>query len=142
MAAIEKSPGKSPERKDEEGPPVNHARSIEEGRAELDRRQRAAVYQRKTAAFIENFMLEYPGHEPPDFWDPYNNVKEYILHDQTKKRGIFQSHDLYGKDDLTSEHSEFARRCVKLQCRVLCDLLHVFSVGMMRTGTQRVKKRQ
>jgi len=89
---------------------VNHARNIEEGRAELERRQRAVEYQRKTAQFIENFMLDYPGQEPPDFWDPYNNVKELILHDQTKRRGIFQSHELYGKDDLTSEHSEFARR--------------------------------
>jgi len=94
----------------DEGADKDHAQNIAAGRAELERRQRGVEYQRKTAQFIENFMLDYPGQEPPDFWDPYNNVKEYILHDQTKKRGIFQSHELYGKDDLTSEHSEFARR--------------------------------
>ena len=69
-------------------------------------------------------MLDYPGQEPPDFWDPYNNVKEYLLHDQTKKRGIFQSHELYGKDDLTSEHSEFARRCLQARSYICLHFAH------------------
>jgi hypothetical protein len=79
--------------------------------AEAERARRIVEYKAHEARFVKNFMKDYPGQEPPDFWDPYNNVKEYIRHDQDKRRGIFEAHDVFTQDEsIDSEHSEFAKR--------------------------------